>query len=68
MTASLHHHVRAAGACYQQAQQRCAVMPRPVVARAEDMAVHQVFAGTTRSGKPVMISVWNKKTGTGNQN
>jgi hypothetical protein len=44
MTGSLHHHVRAAGACYQQAQQRCAAM------------------------RPVAFSVWNKKTGAGNQN
>jgi len=30
MTASLQHHVRRAGACYQQAQQRCVAM-RPVI-------------------------------------
>jgi hypothetical protein len=44
MTASLQHHVRRAGSCYQQGQQRCAAM------------------------EPVVISVWNKKTGAGNQN
>lgn len=44
MTASLHHTIRRAGACYQQAQQRCVVAMRPV------------------------FSVWNKKTGSGDQN
>jgi hypothetical protein len=44
MTGSLQHHVRAAGTCYQQGQQRCAAM------------------------RPVAFSVWNKKTGAGNQN
>jgi len=44
MTASYQHHVRLAGLCFTQSQQRCAV-PMPVV-----------------------ISVWNKKTGAGNQN
>jgi hypothetical protein len=43
MTASLHH-VRAAGACFPQVQQRCVAM------------------------RPAAISVWNKKTGAGNQN
>lgn len=42
MTASFHHRHRS-GACFQQGQQRCAVM------------------------SPV-VSVWTKKTGTGNQN
>jgi hypothetical protein len=46
MTVSYQHHVRRAGLCFTQSQQRCAVMPL----------------------RPVMISVWNKKTGTGNQN
>jgi hypothetical protein len=46
MTASYHHHVRLAGACFTQSQQR-----RALVAM-----------------RPVVISVWNKKTGTGNQN
>jgi hypothetical protein len=31
MTASLQHHVRRAGACYQQGQQRCAAMRRAVI-------------------------------------
>jgi len=31
MTASLQHHVRRAGACYSQVQQRCAAMRRPVI-------------------------------------
>jgi len=44
MTASLQHHVRRAGFCFTQSQQRCAAM------------------------RPVVISVWNKKTGAGNQN
>jgi hypothetical protein len=44
MTGSLQHHVRAAGSCPQQDQQRCAAM------------------------RPVAFSVWNKKTGAGNQN
>jgi len=66
MTASLHHTIHRAGACYQ-AQQRCVVAMRPVVACTEDTAVHQVFAGTAGVGQPV-FSVWNKKTGTGNQN
>jgi hypothetical protein len=44
MTGSLQHHVRAAGSCFTQVQQRCAAM------------------------RPVAISVWNKKTGAGNQN
>jgi hypothetical protein len=43
MTASIHH-LRRAGACSQQAQQRCVVPMRSV------------------------FSVWNKKTGTGDQN
>jgi hypothetical protein len=30
MTASLQHHVRRAGTCYQQGQQRCAAM-RPAI-------------------------------------
>jgi hypothetical protein len=46
MTASHQHHVRLAGACFTQRQQRCAVMPM----------------------RPVVISVWYKKTGAGNQN
>jgi hypothetical protein len=44
MTGSLQYHVRAAGTCHQQGQQRCAAM------------------------RPVAFSVWNKKTGAGNQN
>jgi hypothetical protein len=44
MTASYHRHVRLAGICFTQSQQRCAAM------------------------RPVVISVWNKKTGAGNQN
>jgi hypothetical protein len=46
MTASHQHHVRLAGACFTQRQQRCAAMPM----------------------RPVVISVWYKKTGAGNQN
>jgi hypothetical protein len=42
---TLRHHVRAAGVCFTQSQQRCVAM-RPVA----------------------VISVWNKKTGAGNQN
>jgi hypothetical protein len=66
MTASLQHHVRRAGSCFTQSQQRCAAM-RPVVRRQEDIASQQVFAGTAGAGKPVVISVWNK-TGAGIQN
>ena len=46
MTASYQHHVRLAGVCFTQSQQRRAVMAM----------------------RPVTISVWNKKTGAGNQN
>jgi hypothetical protein len=41
---------------------------RPVVASQEDKISHLVFAGTAGTGRPVAISVWNKKTGAGNQN
>lgn len=64
---SLRHHVRTAGACFTQVQQRCVAM-RPVVASQEDKISHLVFAGTAGTGRPVAISVWNKKTGAGNQN
>lgn len=67
MTASYQHRARFAGLCHQQSQQRCVAM-RPVVACQEDMVMQQVFAGTAGTGKPVIFSVWNKKTGAGNQN
>ena len=66
VTASLQHHVRRAGACHQQAQQRRAAM-RPVVDSREDKAHQQVFVSTTPAGRPV-VSVWTKKTGAGYQN
>lgn len=66
MTASFQHHVRRAGVCFTQRQQRCAAM-RPVVCSQEDMISQQVFVGTAGTGKPVVVSVWNKHTGAGNQ-
>ena len=66
MTASLHPHVRRAGARFTRGQQRWAVM-RPAVRSQEDMAMQQVFAGTLGTGKPVVVSVWNKETGPGSQ-
>ena len=68
MTASFQHHVRRAGACFMQDQQRRAAM-RPVVASRGDMITQQVFEGTAGTGRPVVISVWyTKNTGTGTQN
>jgi hypothetical protein len=66
MTASFQHLVRRAGACFTQRQQRCAAM-RPVAHSQEDIAMQQVFAGTAGTGKPVVVSVWNKHTGSGIQ-
>ncbi len=66
MTASLKHHARRAGTCFTQGQQRCAAM-RAVVRSQEDMTTQQVFVGTAGTGKPVVVSVWNKLTGAGNQ-
>jgi hypothetical protein len=67
MTGSLQHHVRAAGTCYQQGQQRCAAMRRGAASQ-EDTTMQQVFAGMAGTGRPVAFSVWIKKTGAGNQN
>ena len=67
MTAALQHHRRHGALITMGCQQRRAVM-RGVFARREDMATHQVFARVVSSGRPVVISVWNKKTGAGNQN
>jgi hypothetical protein len=66
MTASHQHRARSAGSCFTQSQQRCAAM-RAVVARQEDTATLQVLAGTAGTGRPVVVSVWNKQTGAGNQ-
>lgn len=66
MTASLQHHVHRAGPRFTQGQQRCAAM-RPVAHSQEDIAMQQVFAGTAGTGKPVVVSVWNKNTGAGLQ-
>ncbi len=61
------HLLRRSGACYQQVQQQRGVA-MPVVGSREDTSEQHVFEATAGAGRPVIFSVWNKKTGSGNQN